>query len=96
MNIIFWTLVVADCGVVVGVNTLFLPLCFGVHDGGKLTRLVVVVVVVVVVDDVVDLLFLLSLFIIDYGNTNVFSDLRLAVLAFVFTQCSESSLISKA
>ena len=91
VNVSFWTPVaVCGCNVVVGVNNrLFLPLSFGVIDGEKLTRLAVA-------GADVDSLFLLLLFIIDCGNSNVFSDFRLAALAFVFTRCSECSLISKA
>ena len=87
VNIIFWTPVAAcGCGVVVDVNRLFVPLCFGVDHGEKLTRLVVVAVV--------GSLFLLLLFIIDCGDSNVLSILRLA--AFVCTYSSERLPISKA
>ena len=73
-------------GVAVGVNRLFIPLCFGVHNGEKLTRHGVVAVV--------GSLFLLLLFIIDCGGSNVLSILRLA--AFVCTYSSERLSISKA
>ena len=64
------------CGCSVVVNRLCIPLCFGVHDGDKLTRHVVFAAV--------DLLFLLLLFIIGCCDSNVFSHLCLAALAFVF------------
>ena len=94
VNVRFWTPVtVCVCNVVVDVNNrLFLPLCFGVIDGEKLTRLVVIVLVATIVDS----LFLLYLFIIDCGNSNVYSDFRLAALAFVFSRFSKYLFISKA